>query len=98
MVIMVTYLRLNVVKNELLVVELSHPAQLWCEEGGVWLTHDQSTEDVELYRGEHRELAVGKVLIEGSGRLCFCGENLQLSPQSQGNALDLTGGLLAAVA
>lgn len=79
---MITYLRLNVLPNELLVVELSHPAQLWCEEGGVWLTQEQSTEDIELYRGEHRQLAVGKVLVEGAGRLCFCGENLQISPLS----------------
>lgn len=79
---MVTYLRLSVTSHELLVVELTHPAQLWCEEGGVWVTHEQSTEDIELYRGEHRQLAVGKVLIEGGGRLCFCGENLQISPLS----------------
>ena len=84
---MVTYLRLNVAANELLVVELSHVAQLWCEEGGVWVTHEQSTEDIELYRGEHRQLAVGKVLIEGTGRLCFCGENLQITPTVKGRTL-----------
>ena len=77
---MVTYLRLNLVANELLVVELSHAAQLWCEDGAVWLTHEQSTEDIELYRGDHRELMAGKALIEGAGRLCFCGENLQIRP------------------
>jgi hypothetical protein len=80
---MVTYLRLNVAANELLVVELSHAAQLWCEEGAVWLTHDQLREDIELYRGEHRELLAGKALIEGAGRLCFCGENLQISAVSK---------------
>ncbi|WP_156939000.1 hypothetical protein [Deefgea rivuli] len=83
---MVTYLRLNVAENELLVVELSHAAQLWCEDGGVWLTHDQLSEDIELYRGEHRELMMGKLLIEGAGRLCFCGENLQISAVSKSNA------------
>ncbi|MBM5572492.1 MULTISPECIES: DUF2917 domain-containing protein [Deefgea] len=82
---MVTYLRLNVAAGELLVVELSHPAQLWCEAGGVWVTHEHSTEDIQLYRGEHRQLAVGKVLVEGVGQLCFCGENLQITPASRGS-------------
>ncbi|MGL6040583.1 MAG: hypothetical protein ACRC01_05215, partial [Deefgea sp.] len=70
----------------------SHPAQLWCEEGGVWVTHEQSTEDIELYRGEHRLLAVGKVLVEGAGRLCFCGENLQISPVSINHSNSELGG------
>lgn len=80
---MINYLRLNVVAGELLVVDLCHVAQLWCEEGGVWVTHEHSTEDIALYRGEHRQLTAGKVLIEGVGRLCFCGDNMQIRPVSR---------------
>ena len=80
---MVTYQRLNIAAHELLVVELSHAAQLWCEEGAVWLTHDLLRQDIELYRGEHLELMAGKILIEGRGQLCFCGENLHINSFSK---------------
>lgn len=71
---MLTCQRINLHAVELFVVDLAHAAQLNCELGELWLTHDQLSEDFELKQSIPLALPKGKVLIEGREQLHFYGK------------------------
>ncbi|NWK78569.1 hypothetical protein [Aquitalea sp. LB_tupeE] len=60
-------LRLELAAGELLVVQLSHPCQIYARSGAHWLTIDGL--DICLQGGDTVQLPAGKLLLEGRGQL-----------------------------
>ncbi|WP_028455035.1 DUF2917 domain-containing protein [Chitinilyticum litopenaei] len=78
---MLTYLRLALARSELLVAELTAPAELLCESGSLWLSSSTLREDIVLQAGERRQLPRGRLLLEGQAQLRFSGRQLAIQPR-----------------
>ncbi|WP_028450646.1 MULTISPECIES: DUF2917 domain-containing protein [Chitinibacter] len=75
---MLTYLRLTVQANELLVARLGAQADLLCESGSLWLS--QNGQDRIVQAGERLQLTAGQCLLEGAGQLRLSGSPLHVQP------------------
>ncbi|WP_410499788.1 DUF2917 domain-containing protein [Chitinibacter sp. S2-10] len=78
---MLTYLRLTLHPDEILIADLASAAQLHCEQGSVWLASNRNAADLILNAGEHQRLAPGLLLLEGQAELRFSGHELNIRPQ-----------------
>lgn len=77
---MLSYLRLTLKADEILIADLAQAAELRCVQGSVWLASNQHSADIVLNDGDQHSLAPGHLLLEGQAELHFSGEALNIRP------------------